>query len=149
MALGEIRNFLHPLPGVYSSGQPLAHQFNEIAAAGVQAVINLALADSEGALPHEGGLVTSLGMDYFHLPVSFEAPTLERLRLFCDLMRVLEGRCLWVHCVLNWRVSAFLYLYHRRILGWNEEESSRFLLPGWQPDGVWRGFIDRALEARF
>ncbi len=146
MSLTGIRNFHHPVPEIYSSGQPLAHQFGEIAGAGAEAVINLALADSEGALPDEGSRVVSLGMDYCHLPVRFEAPTRERLRRFCDLMRAFEGRKLWVHCVFNWRVSAFLYLYHRLERNWNEEQARKMMLPGWEPDEVWRAFIREALE---
>ncbi|KAG1661908.1 Amino-acid acetyltransferase [Nymphon striatum] len=55
-----------------------------------QHVINLAMHDSDNALPEEGSFVAEAGMNYFHIPVSFEAPTEDHLRLFLKQMRILR-----------------------------------------------------------
>ena len=82
-------------------------------------------------------------MAYFHIPVDFENPTPEDLRLFCAVLNALEGRKVWVHCVVNARVSAFVYKYLRHEKGLDEEASSTRLLKKWLPqmDEVWREFL--------
>ena len=79
MAVEEITNYMHISECIASSGQPEEHQFNDIAVAGYQAVINLARPNSENAIPEEGYLVTALGMAYVHIPVPFDAPNIEHL----------------------------------------------------------------------
>ena len=57
-----------------SSGMPTAEQMKEVADAGVQVVINLAPHDVPNALPNEGELVNTLGMEYINIPVIWRAP---------------------------------------------------------------------------
>ena len=52
-----------------SSGMPTVDQMKEVAEAGVQLVINLAPHDAPNAIPDEGELVNSLGMEYINIPV--------------------------------------------------------------------------------
>lgn len=49
----EIYNYLYLTDKLSSSGMPKAEQVDAIAQAGVQAVVNLATARSEGALQNE------------------------------------------------------------------------------------------------
>ncbi len=107
--LTDIYHFEQITPRIGCSGQPTADQFALIAQADYAAVINLALADSDNALPNEGSLVTAQGMSFQHIPVRFDAPTLADLKTFFGVMRALTPRKVWVHCVVNARVSAFLY----------------------------------------
>jgi protein tyrosine phosphatase (PTP) superfamily phosphohydrolase (DUF442 family) len=109
-------------------------------------VINLALADSDRAIADEGRIVAALGMAYVHLPVPFERPTARQLQTFIGLMRALAGDKVWVHCVVNARVAAFMYHYLRWELGYDDERATSPLLRGWRPqmDAVWRDFL--ALE---
>lgn len=141
--LDTICNVLRVSARVVSSGQPTANQLADIAAAGFEAVINLAMPDSDGALPDEAGRVEALGLRYMHLPVPFDAPAEHHLQAFFAAMNALAGRRVWVHCALNWRVSAFLYLYHRRVLGLPPEAARRAMWPGWTPDATWQAFIDQ------
>lgn len=132
----------HPVNGrISSSGQPLAGEFSAIAGAGFQAVINLAMPDSPRALADESFRVVSQGMDYCHIPVPFDAPTGEHFQRFSALMQLLQARKVWVHCALNYRASAFLFRYHRDVLQWPEQQARGLLYPHWQPDPVWRQFI--------
>ncbi len=125
---------------IYTSGQPSPNQFEEIAEAGFSSIINLAMPDSTNALPDEGGFVTEADMNYFHIPVPFEAPTREHLDLFLKLMKILEGDKVWIHCALNWRVSAFMAHYQKRVLALSELELIP-MIENWEPDEAWQEFL--------
>ncbi len=144
--LEKITNFVPLTEDIATSGQPDRDQFASIARAGYRAVINLALPTSERAIGDEGSVVTGLGMSYFHIPVRFEKPTLDDLRTFIGVMRALEGRKVWVHCVVNARVSAFVYHYLRHVRGLEEQACRSVVLERWLPtmDGTWTAFL--ALE---
>ena len=139
----HITNYVQLTDTIGTSGQPDREQFEAIAGAGYQVVINLAMPDSDHAIPDEGNLVTALGMAYLHIPVPFEAPTAEHLRLFTAAMRAFEGRKVWVHCVVNARVSAFLYQYLSKVNGLPDEQARSPILDLWEPemDQVWRNFL--------
>ncbi len=142
-SLSEIRNFIQLTEDVGTAGQPRPEQFADIAAAGYGAVINLAMHDSDNAVPEEGNLVAAEGMCYFHLPVDFAAPNATHARLFFDLMQTLAPRKIFVHCALNLRVSAFMYLYLRHVRGLDEEAARSPLIAKWEPkmDTVWQDFL--------
>ena len=142
-ALHAIHNFEPILEWLGTSGQPTASQFGDIAEAGYQAVINLALPTSDHALSDEGSIVTERGMAYFHIPVDFEKPTVGDLRLFFGVMEALAGQKVWVHCVVNARVSAFVYHYLRYVQGLDDDAARTELLRKWLPqmDDVWREFL--------
>jgi len=141
--LEDIRNFVPLTDDVGTSGQPTREQFRAIADAGYDAVINLALPTSDDAIPDEGAVVTGLGMSYVHIPVEFDAPTVGDLRRFVGVMRALEGQRTWVHCVVNARVSAFMYHYLRHVRRLGEDESRSPVLERWAPrmDDTWKRFL--------
>ncbi|XOV84423.1 MAG: protein tyrosine phosphatase family protein [bacterium] len=141
--LTDILNFVQLTPNVGTSGQPLAHQFQQIADAGYKTVINLAMADSDNAVANEGNLVAAAGMSYIHLPVDFAAPTAEHAQRFAGLMQVVESEPVFVHCAMNLRVSAFMYLYLRHVKGYDEAAATSPMIEKWAPrmDTVWRNFL--------
>jgi protein tyrosine phosphatase (PTP) superfamily phosphohydrolase (DUF442 family) len=143
MGLGAIKAFVNLADDIGTSGQPTREQFADIAAAGYEAVVNLALPTSDNAIPDEGALVTGLGMAYFHVPVIFESPTQNDLRLFLGVMHALEGRKKWVHCAANLRVSAFCYHYLRHVRGLDEAAARSPVLVQWAPamPKVWQAFL--------
>jgi protein tyrosine phosphatase (PTP) superfamily phosphohydrolase (DUF442 family) len=140
MAFEDILNHIKISELISTSGQPSPNQFQEIADAGFTTVINLAMPDSTNALPDEGGFVTEAGMNYFHIPVPFEAPTRKHLSLFLKLMKSTDGQKVWVHCALNMRVSAFMQHYQRTVLKRAEPELIP-LLKNWEPEDVWQSFL--------
>ena len=144
MSLDKIYHYERVTDLIGSSGQPTADQFDDIAAAGFNAVINLAMADSDNAIPNEGSLVTGLGMTYVQIPVDFNNPTQRDLEKFCGVMQSMEADQVWVHCVVNARVSAFLYLYLRYIKNLDEADCRTNLLDRWEPqmDDVWKNFLN-------
>jgi len=142
-ALKGITNYVQLADDIGSSGQPDREQFTMIASAGFEVVINLALADSDHAIPEEGSIVTALGMRFVHIPVDFGAPTVADLKEFIGVMEAFAGRRIWVHCVVNARVSAFLYHYLSKVRGLPEADCRSPVLEKWEPqmDDVWRRFL--------
>ncbi len=144
MSLNSILNTIVINERISTSGQPSPSQFEEIAKAGFTSVINLAMPDSTNALPDEGGFVSEARMNYFHIPVPFDTPTHAHLNLFLKIMKALEKDKIWIHCALNWRVSAFMRHYQRGILKLPEAERVP-MLESWQPDEVWQDFLDLSI----
>ena len=128
---------------ITTSGQPTEAQLAEIQALGVRHIVNLGLHSSEKALPDEAGSVGRLGMTYIHIPVDFQNPTEQDFEQFCSVMERLKDVPVHVHCIANYRVSAFLYRYRRDVLGMDEPRARADLEAVWNPDGVWAPFVDR------
>jgi uncharacterized protein (TIGR01244 family) len=129
---------------ITTSGQPTESQLAEIHALGVRHVINLGLHSHEKALPDEAASVSRLGMAYIHIPVDFQNPTDRDFDQFCSVMKQLEEAPLHVHCIANYRVSAFFYRYRRDVLGMNETEARADMEEVWKPEGVWAAFVGRS-----
>ena len=141
MSVSTIKNYLQISNRIASSGQPNEGQLKEIQKAGYQLVINLAMSDSGNAIAEEENIVTSSGMDYVHIPVPFNAPTADHLKQFIHTMQAASEQKVWIHCMLNYRVSAFLYQYQRLVHGASDEEAKNAMLKSWQPDAVWQEFM--------
>lgn len=140
-----ILNFLRISDTLGTAGQPRPEQFDAIRAAGYQAVINLALLDSTGALPNERELVTGLGMEYVPIPVVWESPTLADLEQFLAVVDRLQGQKVLVHCAMNMRVSVFVMLYRVLRQGVPLAQAREQVQLIWQPDEVWTRFLNEAL----
>ena len=141
MSIEDIRNCIQVSENIASSGQPEEDEFRDIATAGYRVVVNLAMPNSDFAIQEEGNIVTALGMSYVHIPVPFEAPTAEHLRQFIKVMQVYSAQKVWVHCALNYRVSAFLYQFQRLANGLPHGEAKKVMIETWKPDEVWQAFM--------
>ena len=141
----EILNYLSISDTVGTAGQPTPEQFADVKAAGYQVVVNLAMPDSTNALPNEGGLVARQGMDYVHIPVVWDAPTLDDLERFFAILDAYQGRRIFVHCALNMRVSAFVFLYRVLRQGVSPEVAREPLSKIWEPNPVWQSLISQAM----
>ena len=126
---------------VTTSGQPTEAQLEKIAALGVRCVINLGLHSHEKALPDETASVAALGMKYVHIPVDFKRPTDADFAAFCTAMQAAGDAPVHVHCIANYRVSAFFYRYRRDVLGMDATEAQADLDRIWKPDRIWTKFI--------
>jgi protein tyrosine phosphatase (PTP) superfamily phosphohydrolase (DUF442 family) len=147
IALEQIRNFYTLDDNVATGGQPEADQFAAISQAGFDVVINLALADSPGAVSAEDKIIHDLGMVYEHIPVNFNNPAPDDLDLFFHSMQRHRGKRIFVHCAYNWRVSSFMFLYRTIKCGCPVDEALHDLHAVWQPDNVWQNFIESALDS--
>ncbi len=143
MALTDIKNFLRIDERLGTAGQPTEAQLGDVAAGGYAAVINLGLLDPKYCLPDEAGVVAALGLEYRHIPVKFDAPTVEDFRAFASTMDAWSGEKIFVHCAANFRVSAFVALYGELRLGWPRARADALAQALWQPNDVWRAFIER------
>ncbi|NKB76960.1 MAG: phosphatase [Gammaproteobacteria bacterium] len=133
-----IRNFVQLTNNIGTAGQPNASQFQLIADAGFLAVINLALPEHKDSIDNEGAIVTGLGMDYVHIPVNFDAPTPEQVRKFCAILKGYNDTPVFVHCIMNYRVSAFMYHYLSKVLGYDAAEARSEMFDRWEPNSTWQ-----------
>ena len=146
MSIEAITNYIKVSDRIASSGQPEEHQFKSIAEAKYQVVINLAMPNSDDAIPEEGGIVTALKMTYVHIPVPFETPDADHLKAFLKVMAAFSLERVWIQCVVNYRVSAFLYQSQRLVHGATTEEATKVMLPSWKPNDVWLRFMAMSNE---
>ncbi len=128
----DIRAFLRLSPTLTTSGRLQPGDPARLAATGARAVINLAMPDHPEALPHAAAEMAAAGLAYTHIPVPFDAPTLEHYRAFADALEGVEGP-VHVHCIMNWRVSAFLCRWHRE-QGMADEAAKAQMQLVWDPE---------------
>ena len=126
---------------ITTSGQPTEPQLAEIQALGVRHVVNLGLHTHEKALPDEAASLARLGMRYTHIPVDFQNPTEQDFQQFCAVLSDLKDVPVHVHCIANYRVSAFFYRYRRDVLGMDEATARAEMEDVWHPEGVWAAFV--------
>ncbi|GDX40171.1 hypothetical protein LBMAG21_04630 [Armatimonadota bacterium] len=140
MSLQPIINYLAYSERIGSAGQPTVEQFASIQEAGYEAVLSL-LPDRPPYFQEEEAQVRALGMDFARIPVEWDTPQLTQLEAFFERMSAWKGRRVFVHCAMNMRVSAFLYLYHTLRVGSSEAEAHAKLTLIWEPEGVWEEFV--------
>ena len=129
-----------------TSGKLEEHDPTRLADIGVRHVIYLAMADHPEALPNAEQAFTALGIDYTHIPVPFAAPEEAHYVAFMNALEAAEGP-VHVHCIMNWRVSAFCYRYNRD-RGMREAEARALMERQWSPETnehadapAWAAFI--------
>ena len=64
--------------------------------------------------------MTEAGLRYSHIPVPFGAPNDAHFADFCAALESSDDP-VHVHCIMNWRVSAFFFRYHRDVRGMDEQ----------------------------
>ncbi|MGX2040633.1 protein tyrosine phosphatase family protein [Methylocaldum sp. MU1018] len=132
---------------LWCSGQLSERDILRLPGLGIEAVVNLALPTSSGALPGEAELVARQGLAYVQIPVVWERPEPVQFAQFVGVLNAFAGRRIWVHCAKNMRASAFVYLYRKFVLSESEDQASFPMREVWRPDEVWQAFIGRVSEA--
>lgn len=144
-SLTDIYNFL-PIDNRWATaGQPTVEQFAAIKAAGYEVIINLGMPDSPRAVLNEAEVVAAQAIAYIAIPVVWEAPTAADLTAFFAAMTAHQTKKRFVHCIANMRVSAFTFLYRVLVLGMPVDEARQTLYQIWEPNPIWRQFIDEQL----
>jgi ribosomal protein L11 methyltransferase len=128
-----------------TAGQPWPEQFAVLKKAGIESVVNLAAPTSPNVLADEAARWHALGIDYAALPIPWETPLREHAEEFFRLMDARAGRHTLVHCALNLRASAFVYLYRVLRRGEPPARALADLHAVWQPDPTWQALIDEML----
>ena len=101
---------------------------------------------SSNCLKNEDEIVTALEMTYIHIPVNFEEPKISDLKIFLNLLESLKSKKVWIHCAKNYRVSAFMYVYHKYILRTPFEQIDLSLFDVWCPSKNWQELMKISIE---
>lgn len=143
----DIRAWQRLSERVTTSGRLQEHDPARLAAIGVRQVINLAMPDHPEALTRADAAFAAHGIGYTHIPVPFGAPAEAHYIAFVEALEAADGP-VHVHCIMNWRVSAFFYRYHRDACGMPEAEARALLERQWSPETnehedapAWAAFI--------
>lgn len=135
-----IKNFRFLDQSFASSGLPKDKELVALKQAGFEHVINLI----PGEFSEEKTQVKKLGMTFEQVPVVWKEPTLENFKTFVQLMNKYEGEKVLVHCQLNYRASAFAYLYQVTQKNVDKALAKKQLMSVWEPEGTWGDFITNA-----
>ncbi len=143
----EIVNFRNYSPTFASAGQPTAEQLPAIRDAGFERIVYVAYSDQTRSIANEDRLVKDLGMEYVHIPVDWEAPTAADYQMVAAALRGNASRKTLLHCQVNFRASAFSFLY--RVLEEDVDlaEAKADMNSVWTPNATWRDLIFEVLEA--
>ena len=129
----DIRAWQRLSERVTTSGRLQEPDPARLAEIGVRHVINLAMPDHPEALPDAEDAFAAQGIAYIHIPVPFAAPEEAHYQAFVEALEATEGP-VHVHCIMNWRVSAFFYRYHRDACGMLEPEARALMEQQWSPE---------------
>jgi protein tyrosine phosphatase (PTP) superfamily phosphohydrolase (DUF442 family) len=141
--LESIFNYYKVTEQISTSGQPTEVEFNLIAKNGFEVIVNLASPNSPEKLEFEDEIITELGLKYIHIAVEWDNPKQEQLEFFCQIMQALSDKKVWVHCIANYRVSAFMLYYTQKYLNFNKNQATSPLFNEWQPNTTWQNFLSR------
>lgn len=145
-SLDSILNWRQLSERLATGGQPSEDDLVAVAENGYELVVNLGLTDAPYALEDEQGLVQALGLEYVHLPVSWEQPEARALEHFFELMAAIGQRRAFIHCAANKRVSVFVALYRILEQGWAPAEALAALQDVWEPNEIWERFMAECLS---
>ena len=110
-ALAEIVNFRQYSATFASAGQPTREQFATIAENGFERVVYIAFTNNPNALPDADQVVKGLGMEYMQVPVDYQNPLPDEFYAFADAMERNKQKKTLLHCQVNYRATAFSFLY--------------------------------------
>ena len=127
----DIRNWQRRPDGITTSGKLEPGDPARLAAIGVRHVINLALDTHPEALAGEAALMAAAGIAYTHIPVPFDSPTHDHVAALAEVLASQPGPT-HVHCIMNYRVTAFFYLIDR-MAGVPEDEARARMALVWNP----------------
>jgi len=138
----KISNYIKVNKNISTSGLLSKADIKKISNKGFDVIINLSV-DDDRSLTHEGKIVSKNGMVYIHIPISWTKPQKDRMHLFFHILDgfIKEDKKVFIHCMKNYRVSVFMYLYKRDVL---KEKKPKFIAPkGYKPTKVWRKLLQR------
>ena len=144
--LADASNYRQYSEWLSSSGQPSAAQLKDAEEKGFERIIYLAFTDNDSAIEDEDRVVKQLGMDYIHIPVDFDQPTLVDFRTFARAMGEENLTKTLVHCQVNFRASTFAFLYRVAIQGVPIPDAKKDLDSVWAPNEIWFRFIHTTLN---
>lgn len=129
-----------------TSGQPSAAWLETLGQRGIEGVIYLAPLSVGDAIPEEPQILARQGIEFVHIPITFNDPGSADFDRFSAAMTALQGKKVLVHCQVNMRASSMVFLYRTIVL--KEDPQTAFDAVGkvWVPNGVWLRFINAQLK---
>lgn len=123
-AIAGVPNACEPLPGIVTGGQPAAHHFDALKAAGCEVVLDIRDPMEPRPMDDEPAAVRAAGMEYINISVTHAALTDETLARVRDTVANLAGdRKVLFHCGSGNRVGATLIPYLMLDRGFEEEDA--------------------------
>ena len=141
----DILNYLVLNEQLITGGQPSQDSFKKLSKKGVVVVVNL-LPSHQNLIDNEEFLVAENNMDYIHIPVDWDNPKETDFNSFVMAMKKHQGEKILVHCAMNMRVSAFIYLYRVLHDNFHKEKAKESMEKIWKPSGNWAEFIEKILN---
>lgn len=145
--VGDIVNYRAYSDTFSSAGQPTAEQLGALEADGFERIVYVAYSDHDGSLEGEDRIVKELGMEYVHIPVAWDAPTAADYALISAALDAGGERRTLLHCQVNYRASAFSFLYRVVELGEDMAAAKADMNAVWTPNDTWRALIFEVLAA--
>lgn len=139
--VATIKNYQALNENFASAGLPTDAELKALQKEGFEQVINLIPGDYSG----EQKLLEELGIGFTQIEVIWGEPKLDDFKDFVTAMQSSKDKKVLLHCQLNYRASAFAYLYEVTQLGVDQREAYRKLTNIWTPQGTWAKFIDEVL----
>ena len=146
-AVDEILNYREYSATFASAGQPDAGQLAAAKEAGFERIVYIAFSTDRNALANEDKVVRDLGMDYLHIPVVWDAPTVVDFEIFAAAMQTDPEAKTLLHCQVNMRATAFAFLYRVIYEGVPLAAAKADMNSVWAPDATWRELIFDVLAA--
>ena len=143
-ALGP--NVVEISPRLVTSGQPSAEALANLKALGFEAVIYLAPPTVQDAVGDEPLIVTRQGLTFVNIPIRFDRPTEADFETFAGVLTGLGNRKVLVHCQINLRASAMVFLYRAIVKKEDLRIAYEAVTKVWQPEAAWRRLIEDQLR---
>jgi protein tyrosine phosphatase (PTP) superfamily phosphohydrolase (DUF442 family) len=139
-------NVVEISPQLVTSGQPSAAALGQLKALGFDAVIYLAPPTVGDAVRDEPLIVARQGLAFVNIPIRFDKPTEADFEAFAGVLGALRGRKVLVHCQINMRASAMVFLYRSVVLKEPPQPAQEAMNRVWSPDGPWRELLQAQLR---
>ena len=145
-AVNDIVNYRGYTETFASSGQPSEQQLQDAQAAGFERVVYIAFSDHRNSLPREDRIVKNLGLEYVQIPVIWDAPTHGDYEAFAAVMQRNPSKKTLLHCQVNYRASAFAFLYRVLHDGVGVADAKADMNAVWTPNDKWTQFVREVLS---
>jgi protein tyrosine phosphatase (PTP) superfamily phosphohydrolase (DUF442 family) len=134
-------NLVEITPRLVTAGQPSRAALEGLKSEGFGAVLNLAPATAPDAVMDEPVILNRLGIAYVNIPVNFEHPGEADYETFAYYLKAQAGRKVLVHCQINLRASAMVFLYRAIALKEDPAKAYEAVTRVWAPDETWKRFM--------
>lgn len=118
----EVNNFQKVSAGLWRGAQPSDKNIKSLAQSGAKSIIDLRL-DGVGT-KHELLTARKAGLNYFHLPMGYSAPSLSTVITFLDIVTNPRYQPVFVHCRQGAdRTGMLVAIYRMLVDGWSYHEA--------------------------